>query len=163
MLTLLLRHLRDEVLENLPALSRNQWLAHSHSSSRLAASTSTKAVNFSSARAQPNVPLLRCASAIQIVRPLESMAETQPQLHPALLRLSAIISQLRFTPDNYASFALHTAMTKWYEKVRAIFSRKILCNPYDPSPPLVEQSQHLFCRISNITWPNKRHCRGSPR
>jgi hypothetical protein len=28
-----------------------------------------------------------------IVRPLESIAETQPQLKPALLRLSAIISQ----------------------------------------------------------------------
>ena len=33
------------------------------------------------------------ASAIQIVRPLESTAETQPQLQPALLRLSAMISQ----------------------------------------------------------------------
>jgi hypothetical protein len=32
-------------------------------------------------------PLSRCASAIQIVRPLESIAETQPQVHPALLRL----------------------------------------------------------------------------
>ena len=30
---------------------------------------------------------------IQIVRPLESIAETQPQLQPALLRLSAMISQ----------------------------------------------------------------------
>jgi hypothetical protein len=30
---------------------------------------------------------------MQIVRPLGSMAETQPQLHPALLRLSAMISQ----------------------------------------------------------------------
>ena len=29
----------------------------------------------------------------QIVRRLESIAETQPQLHPALLRLSAITSQ----------------------------------------------------------------------
>ena len=34
---------------------------------------------------------LRCASAIQIVRPSESMADTQPQLQPALLRLSAMI------------------------------------------------------------------------
>ena len=33
----------------------------------------------------------RCASTIQIVRPLRSIAETQPQLQPALLRLSAII------------------------------------------------------------------------
>ena len=36
-------------------------------------------------------------TAIQIVRPLESIAETQPQLQPALLRLSAMISQYRFT------------------------------------------------------------------
>ena|SRR5207247_7514882 len=36
-------------------------------------------------------PSLRCASAIQIVRPLESTPETQPQLQPALLRLSAMI------------------------------------------------------------------------
>jgi hypothetical protein len=35
----------------------------------------------------------RCASTIQIVRPWQSMAETQPQLQPALLRLSAIVSQ----------------------------------------------------------------------
>ena len=38
-------------------------------------------------------PLSRCASTIQIVRPLESIAETQPQLQPALLRLSAMICQ----------------------------------------------------------------------
>ena len=30
--------------------------------------------------------LSRFASAIQIVRPLESIADTQPQLQPALLR-----------------------------------------------------------------------------
>jgi len=30
---------------------------------------------------------------MQIVRPLESIAETQPQLQAALLRLSAMISQ----------------------------------------------------------------------
>ena len=38
-------------------------------------------------------PLSRCASAIQIVRPLESIAETQPKLQPALLRLLAIFFQ----------------------------------------------------------------------
>jgi hypothetical protein len=32
-------------------------------------------------------------SRLQIVRPLESTVETQPQLQPALLRLSAIISR----------------------------------------------------------------------
>ncbi len=35
----------------------------------------------------------RALVAIQIVRPCESTAEMQPQLHPALLRLSAMISQ----------------------------------------------------------------------
>jgi hypothetical protein len=34
-----------------------------------------------------------CVSAIQIVRPLASIAETQRQLQPVLLRLSAMISQ----------------------------------------------------------------------
>src|SRR5262245_53108620 len=42
-------------------------------------------------------PSSRCASAIQIVRPSESRADTQPQLQPALLRLSAMISQYRLT------------------------------------------------------------------
>jgi hypothetical protein len=35
---------------------------------------------------------------------LESADETQPQLHPALLRLSAMISQYRFTPRDSAFF-----------------------------------------------------------
>jgi hypothetical protein len=33
------------------------------------------------------------ASAIQIVRPVESIADTQPQLQPTFVRLSAMISQ----------------------------------------------------------------------
>ena len=48
---------------------------------------------FSFARTTKRFPSSRCASAIQMVRPLESRAETQPQLQPALLRLSAMISQ----------------------------------------------------------------------
>jgi hypothetical protein len=39
------------------------------------------------------LPLSPCASAIQIVRPLESIAETQLQLQLEALRLSAMISQ----------------------------------------------------------------------
>ena len=66
---------------------------------------------LSPARATKRFPLSRCASAIQIVRPLESTAETQPQLQPALLSLSAMISQLFTRPDS-ASFALHMAMPK---------------------------------------------------
>ena len=48
---------------------------------------------FSFARTTKRFPSSRCASAIQNVRPLESIAETQPQLQPASLRLSAMISQ----------------------------------------------------------------------
>ena len=50
--------------------------------------------------------------ATKIVRPLELMAEIQPQLQPALLRLSAMISQYRFTRRDSSCFALHIAMTK---------------------------------------------------
>ena len=50
-------------------------------------------ISFSSACTTNRFPSSRCASAIQIVLPLESIAETQPQLQPALLRLSAMISQ----------------------------------------------------------------------
>ena len=46
----------------------------------------------------------RCASAIQIVRPLESTVTTQPQLHPALLSFSAMISQYRFTQPGFWLF-----------------------------------------------------------
>ena len=60
---------------------------------RIADSSSRNAVSFSSARTTKRFPSSRCASAIQIVRPLESIADTQPQLQPALLRLSAITSE----------------------------------------------------------------------
>ena len=61
--------------------------------SRVILSSSRNAVSISSALTMNRFPSSRCASAIQIVRPWESMAETQPQLQPALLRLSAMISQ----------------------------------------------------------------------
>jgi hypothetical protein len=51
---------------------------------RIADSSSTKAVSFSSACTTKRFSLSRCASAIQIVRPLESIVATQPQLQPAL-------------------------------------------------------------------------------
>ena len=47
----------------------------------------------------------RCASAIQIVRPLESISETQPQLKPALLNLSAMISQYFVNAESNPSLA----------------------------------------------------------
>jgi hypothetical protein len=52
---------------------------------RTADSNSRNALSFSSARTMKRFPSSRCASTIQIVRPRESTAETQPQLHPALL------------------------------------------------------------------------------
>ncbi len=54
---------------------------------RVAASSATNAVNFSSACTMNRLRSPRCASAIQIVRPRESMADTQPQLQPVWLRL----------------------------------------------------------------------------
>src|SRR5947208_6457928 len=53
----------------------------------LADSSSINAVSFSSVRTTKRFPSPRCASAIQIVRPLESIAKTQPQLQPALLQI----------------------------------------------------------------------------
>jgi hypothetical protein len=58
-------------------------------------SSSRKAVSFSSACTMKRFPLSRCASTIQIVRPLESTAETLPQVQLALLRLSAMICTSR--------------------------------------------------------------------
>ena len=49
--------------------------------------------SFSSAHTTKRFPSSRCASATKIVRASESRAETQPQLQPALLKLSAIITQ----------------------------------------------------------------------
>src|SRR5436189_6027881 len=45
---------------------------------------------FIRARTTKRFPSSRCASAIQIVRPLEAIAEKQPQLQPALLSRSAM-------------------------------------------------------------------------
>jgi hypothetical protein len=91
-------HKRSQLLirshnETLAAITRdygqhcslNKWIQIARSSSR-------NAVNCSSAGTTNRFPS-RCASAMQIVRPSESMAEIQPKLHPALLRLSAMISQ----------------------------------------------------------------------
>ena len=65
----------------------------------IALCSSRNAVSFSSAHTTKRFPSPGYASAIQIVRPRESKADTQPQLHPALLRLSARISE-SFTPSS---------------------------------------------------------------
>src|SRR6266545_482847 len=50
-------------------------------------------------------PSSRCASVIQIVRPLESTAETQPQLQPALNRLSYRGKRPKNSLNNSRTFA----------------------------------------------------------
>jgi len=59
-------------------------------------------------------PSSRCASTIQIVRPSQSMADTQPKLQPALLSLSAMISQYftrpTFTAITFLLYALHGSL-----------------------------------------------------
>ena len=67
-----------------------------------ALSNSRNAVRISSARTTKRFPSSRCASAIQIVRPLESISETQPQLQPALLRFSVSNSARRSEADDFA-------------------------------------------------------------
>src|SRR4030095_7768869 len=62
-------------------------------------SSSRNAVSNSSARTTKRLRMSRCAPQIQIVRPCESTADTHPKLHPALPRLSAMISQY-FTGGN---------------------------------------------------------------
>jgi hypothetical protein len=54
--------------------------------------SSANALIFSSERRMKRLPSSRCASAIQIVRPSESMAEIQPTFKLALLTLSAMVS-----------------------------------------------------------------------
>src|SRR6266480_2173614 len=46
---------------------------------------------------------VECALATKIVRPQKSTVETQPQLQPALLRVSATISQYFTKPSNDVS------------------------------------------------------------
>src|SRR5437764_566504 len=66
----------------------------------MAACSSKNAVSLSSARTVKRWPSGAYASAVKSTRPLESLSDEQPQLNPALLRLSAMISQY-FTAAPY--------------------------------------------------------------
>jgi len=74
-------------------------------------------VNNSSACTTKRFPSPRCASAIQIVHPLASTAETQPQLQPALL---SDFSSLRTHWPAYCIRCLYGAMAH----VKNKFERK---------------------------------------
>jgi hypothetical protein len=65
--------------------------------------------------------LLRCVSAKKIVRPQKSTVETQPQLQPALLRVSVTISQYFTKPSNDVS--RHHQILMRAALVRGIISR----------------------------------------
>jgi hypothetical protein len=87
--------------ERLPALTRFQTASSlekisptcqdNSAKARMPASSSTNAVSFSSACTTRRFPSSRCASAIQNVRPLESIAETQPQLQSSDAQRALII------------------------------------------------------------------------
>jgi len=59
----------------------------------IARCSSKNAVSFSSARTMKRPAISRSAATTQNCRPSSFVLEIQPQLHPALLRLSAMISQ----------------------------------------------------------------------
>ncbi len=101
----------------------NRWI-------QTALCNSRNAVSFSSARTINRFPSPRCASVIQIVRPCVSIADTQPQLHPALLRASAMISQyfIRF----------RAAMQRTYDYAGR-FELRIRVRETQPTPDLHAQ------------------------
>src|SRR5215472_10782368 len=77
------------------------------------------------------LPSPRCASVIQIVRPSQSKADTQPQLHPAFLRLSAMISHY-FTPRAFCLFCSPQGNDKMIctvAKMRTTFAIAMLLIP----------------------------------
>jgi hypothetical protein len=73
----------------------------------VADSSSRNAVSFSSARTTKRFPSSRCASAIQIVRPLESIAETQPSRACTTMRygFTARMKALRNLPSIWGASA----------------------------------------------------------
>src|SRR5262249_7122033 len=92
------------------------------------------------------LPSSRCASVIQIVRPCAFTADTQPQLHLALLRLSAMLSQ-PFTgraafSDCSEPFAVRLCSVQAVRSLSgfvALIQLRRPRNPYaaaQPSPPI---------------------------
>ena len=71
---------------------------------RIADSSSKNAVNFSSACTTKRFPSSRCASAIQIVRPLESIAETQTPTPTGFAEIVSDDFPILHVMSNVASF-----------------------------------------------------------
>ena len=106
---------------------------------RIADSSSTNAVSFSSVRTTKRFPSSRCASATKIVRPRESTVATQPQLQPALLRLLAMIfpilhpmsSVTPFRRTAWLSYRFFSAppprLSEWRSRAWSTMMRRINC------------------------------------
>jgi hypothetical protein len=73
---------------------------------------------FVGAQDEPPTVAAMCVSN-EIVRPLESTPETQPQLHPALLSLSAMISQDFTNPTPLIGVLNHLRRMFAHFKLRA--------------------------------------------
>src|SRR5260370_42349217 len=71
-------------------------------------------------------PSPRCAFAIQIVRLLESITETQPKLQPSFLRVSATISQY------FIRVQLDTKLPTRVSETESAFHR-IACSGLNPA------------------------------
>jgi hypothetical protein len=68
------------------------------------------------------------------VRPLESIAETQPKLQPALLRLSAMISQWFTLRPDVPTQALQNSVVSLMYTLRGLRSPSILAASYIDAP-----------------------------
>ena len=81
-------------------------------------------------RARIPFPSLRCASAIQIVRPLQSIPETQLQLQPGSRGLSAMISNTSGVYDSKGagqSFSVRTSTGMTSQSARISKIAKCAC------------------------------------
>jgi len=81
-------------INHAPADQSNRRLRGFRRYSRIAVSSSTNAVSFSSARTTKRFPSSRCASATKMVRLLESTVETQPPSScrcPVLFRFEDVL------------------------------------------------------------------------
>ena len=123
--------------------------------SRVARSSSRNAVNFSPARTPKRFPLSRCASAIQIVRPQRSMAETQPQLQPASLRLSAIISHTSSRPRATLSESKQIPSPEKSKGQRRLFAFRSSSFFFHPRRIVSRSADGRIAHGKNLTYLNR--------
>jgi hypothetical protein len=136
---------------------------------------SRNVIPCSSASTTIRFPLSRCASAIQMARPLESIAKTQPQLQPTWLRLSAIISW--YFACRIVALLISTQKRLSLPRVRLsgktyLFGRRVYVNSHRagggrnrPHPVTrhgntggcSERVAHFFCGLHDPLWLCRAH------